>query len=596
MCFRSVKNSGIGRCIICFITMFLISIIFRFPSTTGMELARYYNITISSCVVGTGILYLWGFKRYAIFNIFAFTVFYVSIEYIKLLDGMKLPTQEIVSSFGVGTFLFCLISLSYYVNLMIPIKIIRSITGYILYVFYITLLLPPLLLWGYYISSSHLLTSDIVLTLFQTNLSEAAAYLISRNIFLWLCGGFAIIVVCVLCIISFKKMQYVYHPPKIVLGIGIVIIYLVLTILPKSDSFYVINIIKHTYQTLQNFKEYGNAKTEREKRLQQLDNLTIAPGQGGIYVLVIGESETRDHMQVYGYSRQNTPWLEKFSKEPGSILFSHAYSNHTHTVPVLTYALSEKNQYNTTELVDAYSIMEIAKAAGYNTYWISNQQKYGAWDTPIAEIASTANHEVWLNGNVGKQTETFYNDGKLIDALPDLDNVQNAFIVVHLMGSHEAYDDRYPKEFEKFSGSNKRVDAYDNSILYNDYVLREIYEKIHTYPNFKAWFYFSDHGDDPDHGFGHEATKFTYKMSHIPFIINLSPAFIDNRPDTFQTLQQHQDLYWTNDLLYDVLVDVMDIQGVPQQDTAFDIASTAYNRTKFNLTTLHGSKNIADDQ
>lgn len=36
-------------------------------------------------------------------------------------------------------------------------------------------------------------------------------------------------------------------------------------------------------------------------------------------------------------------------------------------------------------LEDAYSIIEIAKAAGYDTWWISNQLKYGAYDTPIAE-------------------------------------------------------------------------------------------------------------------------------------------------------------------------------------------------------------------
>ena len=107
--------------------------------------------------------------------------------------------------------------------------------------------------------------------------------------------------------------------------------------------------------------------------------------RGGVFVLVIGESETRNHMQVYGYDRETTPWLQDQRENRENITFSNAYSNHTHTVPVLTYALSENNQYNEIALQDAYSIVEAANAAGYETYWLSNQRKLGAWDTPVAE-------------------------------------------------------------------------------------------------------------------------------------------------------------------------------------------------------------------
>lgn len=77
-------------------------------------------------------------------------------------------------------------------------------------------------------------------------------------------------------------------------------------------------------------------------RLQALSGLHIDEKDKGIYILVIGESETRDHMHAYGYSRETTPWLDSMVSKSGTILFQHAYSNHTHTVPALTYALSEK--------------------------------------------------------------------------------------------------------------------------------------------------------------------------------------------------------------------------------------------------------------
>ena len=66
-------------------------------------------------------------------------------------------------------------------------------------------------------------------------------------------------------------------------------------------------------------------------------------------------------MGAYGYDRDTTPWMSEETQKPEAILFQNAYSNHTHTVPVLTYALSEKNQYNNVPLEKAYSLMEIAK-------------------------------------------------------------------------------------------------------------------------------------------------------------------------------------------------------------------------------------------
>ena len=210
----------------------------------------------------------------------------------------------------------------------------------------------------------------------------------------------------------------------------------------KASDYLPVRIARETKSVLQEYKKYGEARQQREEKLRQLQNLKIS-GSGGVFVLVIGESESRDHMQAYGYSRDTTPWLSQQIHEPDTILFTHAYSNHTHTVPVLTYALSEKNQYNTIKLEDAYSIVEVAKAAGYDTYWLSNQRKYSAWDTSIAEMASTANHQVWLNERTGTEDcRSDYYDETLVQALPDLRAIKNALIVIHLMGCHGSYGDR----------------------------------------------------------------------------------------------------------------------------------------------------------
>ena len=47
--------------------------------------------------------------------------------------------------------------------------------------------------------------------------------------------------------------------------------------------------------------------------------------------------------------------------------------------------------------------MEIAKEASYTTYWISDQERFATWETPVAEIGSTADHQIWINGAAGEK-------------------------------------------------------------------------------------------------------------------------------------------------------------------------------------------------
>jgi heptose-I-phosphate ethanolaminephosphotransferase len=581
---------GVRRALLCFFLFLGVSIILRLPVTEGMKIFSDRMLLFSTAVL----FVLWqcvlgNTKRF--YSSFAvFTLFYTSMAYIPLLEGMKLTAGEVNDAMCMGAMLFCILSLLYYVVDLVDHSVFRWILVIVAAISTVICLLPPLIMWGYYFISGHLLTADIILTLFQTNVSEVRAYLQGQSIVLW--GG--ALVACISIIIGItmelRRMKSGYPDKKMVVVVIVLTVCLSAMATHKMTQAYCVSMIKTTYQTLHSFKEYGTVKEQRQQKLNEMPNLKIASHAGGIYVLVIGESETRDHMHIYGYDRDDTPWLDTFVTESGSIQFSHAYSNHTHTVPVLTYALSEKNQYNSKELVNAYSIMEIAKSAGYTTYWISNQQKYGAWDTPIAEIASTADVEIWMNGNVGEQTKTLYNDGKLIDEIPDLSNVKNGFIIIHLMGCHGAYQDRYPKEYKHFSGNDKDIDQYDNSILYNDAVLHQLYETVKTNPRFRGWIYMPDHGEDVDHHKGHEATKFTDTMSHIPLIMHFSPSFINNRADTFQQLQNHKECYWTNDLLYDVLIDILGIQGVPDADPTVDLASPYYDRNQYTLRTLHGCK------
>lgn len=460
----------------------------------------------------------------------------------------------------------------------------------------------PLGLIGYYFLSGHLLTSSIVLTLFQTNLHEAVSYLKNDNPVLWGMSFAVVFSIAGIYIYQLNRTADKAINKKMAPGFAVVLLAAVILCgtkgVAKVRYASVTSLIKQTSQSLEQYKEYTNAKRRREENLKELIHLSVDSQKSGTFVLVIGESESRDHMHAYGYKRETTPWLDQAVSQPGNILFTHAYSNHTHTVPTLTYALTEKNQYNAVPLEKAYSIIEVAKAAGYRTYWISNQVKYGAYDTPIAAIASSADQEIWINGNSGYTTWTNYNDGELANKLRQIkfDSQKNNLVVIHLMGSHTDYQERYPKKQEKFSVKDKktrRINSYDNTVFYTDTVLHQIYDIMRARDEFQGMVYCSDHGEDMQHS--HEVTKFTWSMARIPFVVFLSQNYCQRNPATFQNLVKHKEDYWTNDLLYNVLIDLMGIQNLPGREETKDIASDQYFLPLEQGKTCHGTKSLADD-
>ena len=76
----------------------------------------------------------------------------------------------------------------------------------------------------------------------------------------------------------------------------------------------------------------------------------------------------------------------------------------------------------------------------------------------------------------------------LEDRKPD----EKVLIVLNFYGSHAGFKDRYPEGYEKFQGINRRLDQYDNTVLYTDYILSQTLDISSKYG--AKFIYFSDHG------------------------------------------------------------------------------------------------------
>ena len=63
----------------------------------------------------------------------------------------------------------------------------------------------------------------------------------------------------------------------------------------------------------------------------------------------------------------------------------------------------------------------------------------------------------------------------------------------------------------------------------------------------------------------------------------------------FEALRQNRDRYWTNDLLYELMCGVLDVESEHYDETA-SLASPRYRFTRDELLTFEGQLHISDDK
>ena len=343
-----------------------------------------------------------------------------------------------------------------------------------------------------------------------------------------------------------------------------------------------------------------NSKGSEYQLLQKLNdnldknvkNMTFTapdPGDGideGTHIVIIGESANRDHMKAFtpDYPENTTPWLSEMAKSPDFALGYHAYSNFPNTLFSLSYAMTSANQYGDMSLEDVVSMVDVAKAAGYRTDWISFHNRSSMSSAGVTMIAERCDDSYW---------EKNY-DGYTLEVLKKLPPAKKRVIFINIDGSHYTYIARVPVNLRDKLGVSKEdpYHDYDLTIAYDDWVMKDIFEYAKANLNLKSMIYFSDHGENMKHF--HTTSPFYYDMVHIPFFVYLSPDYQAAHPSLMPTLKSHEQTVFTNDMAFDM------VTGIWQARTNFyhsqyDFSSKDYAINKDNATTFERKKRIADD-
>lgn len=294
-----------------------------------------------------------------------------------------------------------------------------------------------------------------------------------------------------------------------------------------------------------------------------------------LVVLVIGETSRRANWQLNGYAKQTNPLL---SAQANVVNFTEmlSVSNATRTsIPMLLTRKPAEQVYNYN--FAEKSVISAFKEAGFDTYWISTQQKFGAYDTSTSVYAKEADDIIFLNKtNYSNQGETdevvlpVFN--KILDS-----QAQKTLVVIHTLGSHFDYSHRYPSSFDNFKPSlndiedyslqdkkykQRLINSYDNSILYTDYVINELIDSMRAQTETESFLlYSSDHGEDlfdgqcDKSGHGNE-TAHNFEIASLAWY---SPRFAANHTDKVQNLKANANKPVNHTSIFPTLIDAADI-------------------------------------
>lgn len=321
---------------------------------------------------------------------------------------------------------------------------------------------------------------------------------------------------------------------------------------------------------------FKNYKSQMYKKIERI-SLKKSNGIEKI-VVVLGESSQRGHMQIYGYSRATNPLLSQFPNK-NLFIFDNVVSPHAQTTlsvrKIFTFSHYENEKEN--PWYQQTNLIPFIQKSGYNTLWISNQQQIAVNGNSVGEIANLSQKSIFVSDN-----SKGFDERVLAPLQKEFDQQQRQFFVIHLMGAHGWYGDRYPNNFTKFNVLNadkksRAIALYDNAILYNDYVLNEIFKRFSSSDSIVI--YISDHGEEIYEGgefAGHVDARINRFMVEIPMIIYVSDIFIQKHPKIYEKLKNsiHRP-YMSDDLIHTIL----DIAGIESEE--FDPTRSIIN-DKFN--------------
>ncbi|WP_394773574.1 phosphoethanolamine--lipid A transferase EptA, partial [Flavobacterium sp.] len=235
-------------------------------------------------------------------------------------------------------------------------------------------------------------------------------------------------------------------------------------------------------------------KYKKNEKEILLPNAVIKDNQKSVVVLVIGESARSQNFSLYGYKKNTNPLLSKTQ----NLFHFNANSCATYTTAGVKCILEPTNSEDLYEILPNYLYRNNVEVIWRTTNW----------GEPPVHIEKYQNRDVLKKDCTGEGCNY---DEVLLAGLKEeiLASKKNKILIIlHTSTSHgPTYSKKYPPRFETFKpvcnsvelgkcSHEELLNAYDNTIVYTDYILYNVIEDLKQLKEFKSTMIFvSDHGE-----------------------------------------------------------------------------------------------------
>ncbi|HCK04405.1 MAG TPA: phosphoethanolamine transferase [Methylophilaceae bacterium] len=288
-----------------------------------------------------------------------------------------------------------------------------------------------------------------------------------------------------------------------------------------------------------------------------------------LVILIVGETVRSDHMYLNGYQKNTNPYTSKISNLVSYKNFSSCGTSTAISVPCM-FSFEGRKNFRKNNIYKELNVLDTLVKAGVYVEWRDNNSS----SKGVSDRIKTFN---FRNDSINTFCDEECRDlGMLVDLknIITLHNNEDILIVLHAMGSHgPEYYKRYPENFAIFQPECKSkdlqdceideiVNAYDNSIVYSDYLISEAINLLKEYPGKDTrMLYISDHGESLGE-FGLYLHGYPYQFAPDSQKNVAAITWADQNADIpFEMVNAVKDVHFSHDNLACSLLEIFEVSA-----------------------------------
>ena len=246
------------------------------------------------------------------------------------------------------------------------------------------------------------------------------------------------------------------------------------------------------------------------------------PGQMTI-VVIMTESVTYDHMGLFGYSRDTTPFLSSMQHSDGFVWKEGIAAGISTRVSFSSFWNAVRDPHDTQRFIRKNTnLFRLARQNGFYSQFYSAQGSNLIRDSGI-EYMNIIYTDALFPGVDNRSS-----DDALVEMARRLELHDKNLIVFHTRTAHAPYNSNYSEHpgfsiYPEDDSDFRRllVNTYDNAIVYTDSIIHQLVDIMTDRVNGPLYFLItSDHGqlfgDDSAKTYGHG--KLVPEVGHVPVI------------------------------------------------------------------------------